>query len=216
MRAACDRPSITEPSLFCVAGLDLEPVFDELGRFGATSRRVLGEDFRQRLLTEAEQCRYREAREVIGRGQNQVRQRMGVFDAFDPTSAFLELKRAFQSLWDGSLGRLPASPFERRPIFNDLMLQRYTPGKEGITPHRDRTAYRYIICLFVIEGYGRFGICEDRSGSGAREIPHGPGDVILTRAPGFRGSDERPFHFVEDIRQTRYVFGLRHDESRIR
>ena len=208
-----DPQRIVEGSIFRVAALELDSVFDDLGRFGATARPVLCDGYRRRLLAEAERCQYRQAREVVGRGEDQVRQRMEVFDRFDPASTFVELRSAFQSLWDRSLERLPALPFECRPVFNDLMLQRYTPGKEGITPHRDRTTYRCIICLFVIEGCGRFGVCEDRAGNGAREIPHAPGDVIFTRAPGFRGSDERPFHFVEDIRETRYVFGLRHDGS---
>ena len=91
------------------------------------------------------------------------------------------------------------------------MLQRYSVGEVGITPHVDRTAYRNVVCLFVLEGQGRFYICDDRAGNGAREIPHTAGDVLLMRAPGFRGSDERPFHFVRDIQSPRYVFGLRHE-----
>ena len=79
-------------------------------------------------------------------------------------------------------------PFESRFVFNDRMLQVYEPGETGITPHMDRTAYRNLICLFVLEGRGRFGICQDRSGRGTRIIAHEPGDVVLTRAPGVQGA----------------------------
>jgi hypothetical protein len=91
------------------------------------------------------------------------------------------------------------------------MLQRYDVGEVGITPHRDRSAYRNLVCLFVLEGRGRFFVCDDRSAAGAREIPHVAGDVVLMRAPGFQGSEERPFHFVRDIQSSRYVFGLRQE-----
>jgi hypothetical protein len=35
------------------------------------------------------------------------------------------------------------------------------------------------------------------------------------RAPGFQGSKERPFHYLADIQSTRYVFGLRHDQTKL-
>jgi hypothetical protein len=69
------------------------------------------------------------------------------------------------------------------------------------------------VCLFILEGKGRFFICQDRSGSGAREIPNQPGEVLLMRAPGFLGSQERPFHLVREIQEPRYVFGLRQEQS---
>ena len=109
------------------------------------------------------------------------------------------------------LERIETTP--GRLLFNDLMLQRYSVGEVGITPHRDRTGYRNLVCLFVLEGQGRFYVCNDRQGRGAREIPHAPGDVLLMRAPGFQRSAERPFHFVRDIQSPRYVFGLRQEQA---
>jgi len=138
---------------------------------------------------------------------------MEVCGHFPDDSIFRAFSRAFQKLWDDWLAEVPDSPFEGPLKFNDLMLQRYSVGEVGITPHRDRTGYRNLVCLLVLEGEGRFYLCSDRQGRDAREIPHQAGDLIVMRAPGFQGSAERPFHFVRDIRSPRYVFGLRQESA---
>lgn len=194
-----------------LAELDLGEVVDALARDAAVALPLLGERLRTALLEEARGYAYRPARAVVGSGDRLVRQRMEVHDDFPANSRFHELTAAFQALWDGALAAADSTPFEGRLVFNDLMLQRYTVGELGITAHRDRTAYRNLVCLFVLSGKGRFYVCGDRSGANAREVRHGPGDVLLMRAPGFLGSSERPFHFVRAIREPRYVFGLRQE-----
>jgi hypothetical protein len=191
--------------------VDLAEAVEALARSGALAVPFVGEESRMSLLDAACASRFRLARTLVGRGERLVQQRMEVCDDFPGDSIFRTLTREFQALWDEYLTEVSPSPFEGRLEFNDLMLQRYTVGEVGITPHVDRTAYRNIVCLFILEGQGRFYICDDRAGSGAREIPHAAGDVLLMRAPGFHGSDERPFHFVRDIKSPRYVFGLRHE-----
>ena len=186
-------------------------ILDRLEREDAIAVPALTADYRAWLLEEARAAPYREARPVVGRGERRVRQRMGVHDDFGPDSRFRDLTGHYQALWDGWLACGTLYPFEARLVFNDLMLQVYEPGETGITPHMDRTSYRNLICLFVLEGRGRFGICDDRSARGARIIAHEPGDVVLTRAPGFRGSGRRPFHFLDRVTERRYVFGLRHE-----
>ena len=196
---------------FVEPGLDVRELLDRLEREDALAVPALTDAYRVWLLEEAYRATYREARPVIGLGERLVRQRMGVHDGFGPDSRFRDLTRHYQALWDEWLASVPSRPFESRLVFNDLMLQVYEPGDVGITPHMDRTAYRNLICLFVLEGRGRFGVCKDRSGHGARIVEHEPGDVVLTRAPGFRDSTHRPFHFVDRITDRRYVFGLRHE-----
>ena len=186
-------------------------ILDRLEREDAIAIPALTDGYRAWLLEEARAAPFREARPVVGRGERLVRQRMGVHDGFGSVSRFHDLTACYQAVWDGWLASVTPCPFESRLVFNDLMLQVYEPGETGITPHMDRTAYRNLICLFVLEGRGRFGVCKDRSGRGARIIAHEPGDVVLTRAPGFRGSDRRPFHFLDRITERRYVFGLRHE-----
>ena len=194
-----------------VAGL-----LDRLEREDAIAVPALTPAYRAWLMEEARGAPFREASPLVGRGERLVRQRMGVHNGFGRDSRFRDLTRHYQALWDGWLASVASSPFESRLVFNDLMLQVYEPGETGITPHMDRTAYRNLICLFVLEGRGRFGICEDRSGRGTRIIAHEPGNVVLTRAPGFRGSDHRPFHFLDRITERRYVFGLRHERTEAR
>ena len=198
-------------SRFIEPAVGIHELLDRLEREDAIAVPALTAEYRAWLLEEARAARFREARPVVGRGDRLVRQRMAVHDGFGPDSRFRDLTRHYQAIWDEWLASMTSSPFESRLVFNDLMLQVYEPGETGITPHMDRTSYRNLICLFVLEGRGRFGICEDRSGRGARIITHKPGDVVLTRAPGFRDSDHRPFHFLDRITERRYVFGLRHE-----
>lgn len=150
---------------------------------------------------------WRAARPVVGVAQ--VRQRMEVCSAIPTESRLRDVARAFQARLERALATLREYPFETPLALDDLMLQRYAPGTIGITPHRDHVRYRNLIALFVLCGEGRFLFGGDRAGRGAREIPHRPGDVILSVAPGFRRRSERPMHSVRDIRSERYVFGLR-------
>ena len=129
------------------------------------------------------------------------------------TSTFGELAREFQNLFGEAID---GQGFFAEPvIFNDWMLQKYEIGKIGITPHRDHTNYRNIVCLFVLTGHGSFCVSDDRERSNQQEIANMPGDVILMAAPGFIGLKRRTFHYLEDIRRERYVFGLRQDQTKM-
>jgi len=197
--------------MFAISILPVVEIVRGLEQHDALSLPLLNEAFRRELLAEAKSADFRPARASIGEGARVVYQRMEVCDRFPAGSGFIALRDNFQALWNASFADVSDYPFECPVSFNDLMLQRYSPGEIGITPHRDRSAYRNVICLFVLAGRGRFGICEDRSGKNSRDISNAPGEVILTRAPGFIRSKARPFHFVRDIVEPRYVFGLRHE-----
>jgi len=199
--------------MFCSPVLNLTEILAVLAQSGALAVPFLDDAFRLSLLEAARASVFREARPLVGREGREVCQRMEVCACFPDDSIFRAFSREFQALWDDWLADVPISPFEGSLKFNDLMLQRYSVGEVGITPHRDRTAYRNLVCLFVLEGEGRFYRCNDRQGRGAREIPHQAGDLVLMRAPGFQGSVERPFHFVRDIQSPRYVFGLRQESA---
>ena len=68
--------------------------------------------------------------------------------------------------------------------FNDLIVQNYPPGCQGITPHRDHVRYRIVVAIFLLTGDGNFCTCDDRKGVGAKTIPAVPGDLLLMTAPG--------------------------------
>lgn len=195
--------------------LDCGRICSELDRVGALAVPLLDESLRLELLEAARAARYRPARPLVGKAGRLVRQRMEVCDQFPKSSIFRRFTVAFEALCRMQLGAIECGLFEGSLHFNDLMLQRYSVGEVGITPHRDRTGYRNLVCLFVLEGRGRFYVCDDRVGAGAREIAHAAGDVILMRAPGYRGSSERPYHLVRDITSPRYIFGLRQERHRV-
>jgi hypothetical protein len=199
--------------VFRPAGLVLADVVEALSDAGALAVPILSEDARLALLEAARACRFRPARALVGKGERLVQQRMEVCEHFPADSIFRAFTVEFQKLWDDLLVDADPNPFAGPLVFNDLMLQRYGVGEVGITAHRDRTGYRNLVCLFILEGKGRFYVCDDRIASGAQEIPHLAGDVLLMRAPGFRGPAGRPFHFVRDIQSPRYIFGLRQERQ---
>ncbi|NIR31617.1 MAG: hypothetical protein GWN84_20360 [Gammaproteobacteria bacterium] len=188
---------------------DIGAILEALRSLGATSVRCMDEEYRVVLAEEAARCAYRPGEAVVGSGDRLVRQQLAVADEIPEGGAFSALRDEFQRLMDGLLSQLEGYPFESRLWFNETVLQKYERGSIGITPHRDHIAYVNLVCIFNLAGRGRFGVAPDRSGRDARFVDAVPGNVILMRAPGFRGARRRPFHFVSDIEETRYVFGLR-------
>ena len=188
---------------------DIHRILEKLSTGGATSVKILNEGFRKSLLEEAECYTYKSEDEVVGTGDRIVRQQMSSFEDFPYDSKCNLLKHSFQSFLDNYLTLIRPYPFETKLAFNSIVLQKYERGSIGITPHRDGLSYINLVCLFVIEGQGRFFTCSDRSGRDSVEIDASPGNVILVRAPGFLFSKERPFHYVNNIQERRYVFGLR-------
>ena len=195
--------------LFILDDFDITKIMEKLSSIGATSVRILNENFRMSLLKEAENCTYKPEEEIVGSKERIVRQQMGSFNEFSDRSNYILLKNSFQALLDGCSAELDTYPFETPLSFNSMVLQRYERGSLGITPHRDGLSYINLVCVFTIGGRGRFFICSDRSGRDVREIETTRGNVVLMRAPGFFGSKDRPFHFVTDIQETRYTLGLR-------
>jgi len=189
--------------------INLLEAFDDLSTIGAASRKILAEPFRKALLEEARGYPYQPLPEVVGSGEHAVRQQVGLFRDFPEHSQFVFLKNCFQAWMDEQLKRFPEYPFEHAFRINSLELLKYEAGSIGITPHRDGFRFKNLICVFILGGRGRFFICSDRAGHDAREIDASPGQLILMKAPGFRGLQEQPFHFVTGIRDTRFVFGLR-------
>jgi hypothetical protein len=197
-------------NIFLPCNLDIASILKELSVLGATSAKILDEDSRVALLREAQAYNYEPEVEIVGSGERVVRQQVSSFEDFPENSGYVLLKNSFQDLLEQRLAQSGTYPFEMALSFNSIVLQRYEEGSIGITPHKDGLSYINLVCVFVIGGQGSFYVCSDRSGNNSIEIDASPGNVILMRAPGFLGSeDERPFHYVTDIREPRYTFGLR-------
>lgn len=195
--------------LFTLDDFDITKILEDLSSIGSTSVRILNEDFRMALLKEAEGCTYNPEEEIVGSKDRIVRQQMGSFNNFSDRSNYILLKNSFQAWFDGCVAELDNYPFETPLSFNSMVLQRYEKGSLGITPHRDGLSYINLVCVFRIGGRGRFFLCSDSSGRDVRQINAPLGNVVLIRAPGFFGSKDRPVHYVTDIQETRYTFGLR-------
>lgn len=200
-------------SPFVTSPVTLGRAINSLRYLPSVSVPILSDSFRQTLLTDAKRYPLRAARDTVGSGKNQVHQDMVLQDKLDMRGPFGKLVTEFQKLFDRAVDEF--NLFSEPVVFNDVMLQKYEVGSRGITPHRDRTDYRHIICLFILAGHGRFFIADDREKNNEIEIANFPGDVLLMPGPGFCELAERPFHYLENVTEDRWVFGLRHDQSKL-
>ena len=178
---------------------------------GASCVPVLHRSECRRLAEAARQLTWRPARPVVGEGERQVFQDFELTQHFPAEGPYRAVARLIDEALAAAARRIGGDVLPKGFRINDLILQRYPAGSRGITPHRDHLRYRGLVALVIVAGDGRFCLCEDRLGAGAREIPAGPGDLLLMRAPGLAGSPERPFHFLDRITVERLSFGLRWD-----
>jgi hypothetical protein len=84
--------------LFLPTNLSADSILEELSSVGATSVRLLEEDFRVALLEEAEDYDYEPEDEIVGMGDRVVRQQVSSFDVFPEHSGYVLLKHSFQDL----------------------------------------------------------------------------------------------------------------------
>jgi hypothetical protein len=166
---------------------------------------------RGHLIEAAGRLSYRTARAVIGEGARAVRQDFELCMAIPAGSPFHALGARLERAVAAALARSSPPPLAAPLRFNDLIVQRYRPGSLGITPHRDHVRYRHLVAIVTLAGRARFFLCPDRSGRNAREVPIPAGSLLLMRAPGFAGRDDRPFHMLSEVTETRIALGLRHD-----
>ncbi len=166
------------------------------------------------LLEAAPDLPFRKAREEIVVNENTVvRQDFELCYNIVWDGVFRDCAIALERHLNKALAQMSPSPLAQSLRLNDLVLQRYASGSQGITPHRDHVRYQSLVVLLVLSGHGQYCICSDREGNGAREIPAPAGHVILMRAPGFANRKDRPFHFLSDITSERYSFGIRYDAT---
>lgn len=204
-------PTIALENAFTYENLQFEQIWAALATVGATSVPLLREETRWLLWKAAQQYSYQREPEVVGKGDRLVRQQVSSYDNLAGKFPFEPFKQSFQELLNQALRGVHLDPWETPLCFNSMVLQKYEPGSLGITPHRDGRRYINLICIFVLAGDGKFYVCADRSGRQSQEIPASAGDAILMKAPGFQGMPacDRPFHYVTQIRTTRYTLGLR-------
>ncbi|MFT5849620.1 MAG: hypothetical protein ACI9H6_000433 [Patiriisocius sp.] len=168
----------------------------------------LTKETRKNLLTELSSTPLEDAKPLVG--PHNIKQSYTFTTDFDEQGTFCAVRDVLQTQLNGTAKDLLSEPLS----FTDLVTQTYTPPcPVGISPHRDGLKYLNIVAVFILEGSGRFCMCDDREGSNPREIQNEPGDLLLMRAPGFGGGDIQPFHFVNEIKTKRTSFALRHTRT---
>jgi len=165
------------------------------------------------LVASCEQLTFRDASPVLAKPGHEVYQDLELTTDIPEDSPLLALAKRVEADLQEALDRLVPTALDYPFVINDFIVQRYAPGQQGITPHRDHVRYRGLVVIVVLSGVGKFWVCGDREGGNAREIPESPGVLLLMRAPDFAGRSDRPFHALSDITETRYSFGMRHDVS---
>lgn len=143
--------------------------------------------------------------------RRKVRQEYEYVIDFPEGSLYRTLRVALERhLTEGFLRHMPR-PVTLPLTFNFARLQRYPEGSIGIDPHRDGDSCRSVIALFVLEGGGRFCLCDDKeTRAHMRVLEHDAGDLILMRGSDFLGENIQPIHFVEGVEERRVTYGLRH------
>jgi len=202
--AAFDRHLIATPA--AIAG-SLARLEDE----DACSLALLSRHGCAALLAASASLAYRPAQAVVGEGDRRVFQDFEICMPVPDASLFHACRDALERLLARALNVVPDPPLGQPPRLNDLVVQRYPAGSRGITAHRDHVCYRDLVAVVTLAGRARFFVSAARSGAGAREVPVPPGSLVLMRAPGFAGREDRPFHFLSDVTEERVCLGLRHD-----
>jgi len=195
----------------------LPAILESLTKIGASSIPILTPECRQQLLQTARSLPYHRQAEQVGKPDRLVRQQLASCEDISQAPQLIQLRDAFQNLLIQSLANWRSNPFAFPIHFNAMVVQKYEPGSIGITPHRDGKRYKNLVCLFVLEGQGRFFVSRDRAGNDAIEIDASPGNILFMRAPGFLGTNHalanieeiRPFHLITEIETQRYTFALR-------
>lgn len=198
-----------EDKPFFIPTFDIDSVFLALSTHGSVSVPLLTESARRSLQQEAERYSYEPEVGTVGTGDRIVTMEYSAFKQFSEIGLIAEFKQALQALLDEAFDCLDTYPFSTKLQFNALVLQRYTSGQLGITPHRDSLRAINLIALVSLSGQVEFYRCDDRQGSNAVQLDTTPGNVIFLRAPGFLNAQVRPFHFLTGVRSTHYNLGLR-------
>ena len=200
--------------LFAASPDDIAPYLEELRGRDALGMPLLSEAARLSLLEAADGLTYRRAKPYMGAPGREVQQDFEICMTFGDESPFTELAEHLGAHLRASARFLATPPLTEALQFNDIAVQRYTPGSAGITPHRDFLQFRQVVVLIILAGQGRFFTCDNREGLNPAEVQVKPGDALLMQAPDYGGQKRQPFHFLRDITERRVIVGLRYDAKK--
>ena len=197
--------------------LDSRQLSSALGRLPAEQSLAvpcLDEHERQTLVSLVDSLTYQSASPVMGGATTPVYQDFELCYDIPPDHQLWELARYLEKRIATTIKKAGLQGHDALQ-FNDLIVQNYPPGCQGITPHRDHVRYRIVVAIFLLTGDGNFCTCDDRKGVGAKTIPAVPGDLLLMTAPGLVEEKPGPLHFVNGVTRRRRTIGLRYDTHAI-
>ncbi len=198
----------------CLLGnFNPDKIVEELKGLGAISFPFLSENLRRLMADLARHLSYLPLKRNVSGGL--VQQEADSCRTLSPYSLFSSFANEYEGFLSEQFYSLGSPVFAKPHRINDISIQRYHKGSLGITPHIDGKSRLNLVSVIVLEGQGKFFICQDRSGKDAVQLDGSPGNLILMRANGFMGYENTPFHFVKDIETDRYVFGLRQKKPAI-
>ncbi|MEO1193542.1 MAG: hypothetical protein AAFY02_17405 [Pseudomonadota bacterium] len=209
--AALDEVRTATPFPLCPEETEWDAALAAVARKGHAGLPLLNQTACDRLLASTEDLTYRQARPLVGGSGREVRQDFDLTMAIPDPHPIRDLAAALSQAISCAAARLDPSPLPAGVAFNDLIVQRYPQGSQGITPHRDHLRYQGIVVLVTLEGAARFFVCDDRSGANPVEILAPAGGAILLTAPGFADKPDRPFHFLAEVTKPRVSLGIRYD-----
>ena len=171
----------------------------------------------QSLVSMVDGLNYRNAMPVTGSKQRPVYQDFELDYCIPAKHALWRLPDHLGSQIASMLLSVPSVSVDeaRRFRFNDLIVQRYPSGCQGISPHRDRADYRLVIGILLLSGDGNFRIHHDRDENRGQIIPFIKGQLLLMGAPGLSSDFVRPFHSVRGVSVPRRTIGMRFDRARL-
>lgn len=186
---------------------DWRQVFSDVENIGATSIPILDTNICTYLIAAMHDLHFNAQTRIVGKMR--VRQEMDACTDFPEYNPILYFRDSFQVVLGDILREIGAKFFSTPLRFNDVRVHRYWPGSIGITPHVDGKSNKNLICIFVLWGHLQFYLCKNRSGNGPVCVPSTVGNLIMIRAPGFKGQSRQPFHRVLRSDECRMTLGLR-------
>ncbi len=171
---------------------------------------ALTADARHRLVAALADAGFQRASEQVGA----VRQDFDLLVVRPPASgdpSFVSLLALCDEYAELLRGLIPQQPWLGDFAPSDIYVQRYSPGSQGISPHRDGRRFVQLVSIFSLGAPAELHLCRDREGSSLRRYRLACGDLLLVRAPGFAGqADAGPLHFVSGPKGgVRYSISLR-------
>jgi hypothetical protein len=145
--------------------------------------------------------------EIIG--INKVHQQVKSITQFEHDDIITKMRNDLNDFLKKELQKDGNDLFQTPLNLNVQELARYNQGSVGITPHLDPIKSINLVVIIVLEGHGSLYRCRDREGTDPRLIDTSEGNLILMRADGFKPNSDRPFHYITDIVQTRYIIVYR-------